>query len=239
MARSRRASAFARLTAKAHSARERFDFMFQELRERICLLQYPPGEALSEEALAREFGVSRTPIRRVLGRLEAAGLVESRHGVGTMVTVIDQVELEQVYTLRMRLAELMGELDPRCATAEELATLRGLIDRCEALRDAPSEPEFCRINMAFNQLLITLIGNSALRDVTEQLYYRSSRFFLYALPGMDFPEEIEIFRGEMAEILTALERSDLRAVAFHRRNHIANSYYRIIRDRHDPETEAD
>lgn len=216
-----------RRTASSESARDRSERMFLELRERICLLHYPPGELLSEQALAEEFGVSRTPIRKVLGRLEGAGLVESRHGVGTVVTVIDPVELEEVYAFRMRLSELMGELNPRLPEPEELAHLRDLIRRCEALREAPEEPAFCRINMAFNQALIALIGNSALREVTEQLYYRAARFFLHALPVMDFREEIEIFRLEMMEILNALERGDLRGAGFHRRNHIAHSLHRM------------
>lgn len=211
----------------SETARDRSERMYLELRERICLLLYPPGELLGEQALAEEFGVSRTPIRKVLGRLEGEGLVESRHGVGTVVTVIDPVELEQVYALRMRLAELMGELSPRAPTAEELERLRGLVDRCERLRGAADGPEFCRINMAFNQGLIALIGNSALREATERLYYRTARFFLHALPGMDFEEEIGIFGLEMQEILGALERGDFRGAGFHRRNHIAHSFYRM------------
>lgn len=211
----------------SETARDRSERLYLELRERICLLLYPPGELLGEQALAEEFGVSRTPIRKVLSRLEVEGLVESRHGVGTVVTVIDPVELEQVYALRMRLAELLGELSPRPPSEAELARLRALIGRCEQLRSAPDGPEFCRINMAFNQALIALIGNSALREVTERLYYRTARFFLHALPTMDFLEEIEIFRLEMLEILGTLERGDFRGAGFHRRNHIAHSFYRM------------
>ncbi|MEZ5475956.1 MAG: GntR family transcriptional regulator [Thiolinea sp.] len=47
------------------------------MRRRICLLDYPPNTRLREEDLASEFGVSRTPLRRVLGHLESEGLVKS------------------------------------------------------------------------------------------------------------------------------------------------------------------
>lgn len=220
-------TAMRRRSTGAERARDRSERMYLELRERICLLLYPPGQVLGEQALAEEFGVSRTPIRKVLGRLEGEGLVESRHGVGTVVTVIDPVELAQVYALRMRLAELMGELDPRRPSAEEFDRLRALLHRCDQLRALPDGPEFCRVNMAFNEALIALIGNSALREVTERLYYRTSRFFLHALPAMDFAQEIEIFRQEMIEIIAALERGDFRGAAFHRRNHIAHSLHRM------------
>src|SRR3954466_8788246 len=94
------------------SVRERFERIYSILRDRICLLDYAPGSHLSEEELAQEFEVSRTPVRRVLARLEAAGLVPSVHGVGTMVTDVDIEELQQVYHLRLELALLIGKLSP-------------------------------------------------------------------------------------------------------------------------------
>src|SRR3546814_2838391 len=57
-------------------AQERFARIYHALRDRICLLEYPPGLRLSEEEIAQEFDVSRTPVRRVLARLESEGLVE-------------------------------------------------------------------------------------------------------------------------------------------------------------------
>ncbi|MES0003461.1 GntR family transcriptional regulator [Mesorhizobium sp. M0051] len=76
------------------------------MRDRICLLDYTPGSRLSEEELAREFDTSRTPVRRVLARLESEGLVESVHGVGTIITDPDIQELVQIYHLRLELAPL-------------------------------------------------------------------------------------------------------------------------------------
>ncbi|TMV57858.1 GntR family transcriptional regulator, partial [Thioclava sp. BHET1] len=48
---------------EADGVRARFDKMYHEIRMGICLLDFPPGTKLSEEALARDFGVSRTPLR--------------------------------------------------------------------------------------------------------------------------------------------------------------------------------
>ena len=90
------------------AARERYERIYAILRTRICLLDYPPGQRLREEDLAEEFHVSRTPLRRVLGRLEDEGLLRSVHGVGTIVTDIDIDGLQQVYQLRVELAELVN-----------------------------------------------------------------------------------------------------------------------------------
>jgi DNA-binding GntR family transcriptional regulator len=88
----------------------RYKAIYNEIRDRICLLQYPPGMMLSENQLASEFGVSRTPIRRVLQRLEFEGLVVSKQGIGTLVTIVDLQYLKEVYALRLKLSELAGEL---------------------------------------------------------------------------------------------------------------------------------
>ncbi len=112
-------------------AKKRFDRIYRILRDRICLLDYPPGTRLSEEELAKEFATSRTPVRRVLGRLESEGLVEARHGVGTIVTDVELEDVAQVYHLRMELAVLIGRLSPIARTQDDLRRIRTLIERCE------------------------------------------------------------------------------------------------------------
>ena len=57
--------------AERSTARARSERIYRSLRDRICLLDYPPGARLSEEELAAEFAISRTPLRKVLARLEA------------------------------------------------------------------------------------------------------------------------------------------------------------------------
>ncbi|MFA5595873.1 MAG: GntR family transcriptional regulator, partial [Trueperaceae bacterium] len=102
------------------------DHIYLELRERIAVLTYPPGTALSETKLAEEFGVSRTPIRQVLQRLEFDGLVEAKHGIGTIVAAIDFMYLKQVYALRLKLITLIAELSPMHAPAGDLVILEDL-----------------------------------------------------------------------------------------------------------------
>ncbi len=212
-------------------ARNRFVALHGLLRARICLLQYPPGSVLAEEQLAAEFGVSRTPIRRVLAHLEADGLVETRHGVGTVVTDPDLDTLRQIYQLRMRLAELIGELEPLARLQSDLdrvsVILRGLDDLSR--QPAPDAAAFAKLNMAFTDELMAAIGNNALREVSARLYYQTARLVLKRIGQLDLLQEIETFRQEVRDILAAMERGDMRAVGFIRRNHIAMSFDRMSR----------
>ena len=214
-------------TQPSSAARERFDHLYHTLRNRICLLDYPPGIRLREEALAREFGVSRTPIRRVLGWLESQGLLKSVQGVGTIVTDIDVEALLQVYHLRMELAELIGKLSPIEPDNETVELFRTLDRRGRHLRREPDPRKFAELNMDFFHALMRLIGSEPLREISERLYYQTTRIWLKSISGLDLAEEVRIFSREITEVLSAVEIGDLQAVGYVRRSHISMSLTRL------------
>jgi DNA-binding GntR family transcriptional regulator len=202
-------------------ARERFERIYNTIRDRICLIEYEPGKRLAEEDLAREFGVSRTPVRRVLARLESEGLLESRHGVGTFVIDVDLDALLPIYRLRMELAGLMGKLDPLPRSAEDLARVRALLGRCDELIKSPDPKAYARLNMDFFYELAAMIGNAPLREISERLYFLTNRAWLRAAPHLDLAGEVTVFRREVADILAAMELGDWESVGFIRRSHIS------------------
>jgi DNA-binding GntR family transcriptional regulator len=219
-------------------ARERSERIYTIIRDRICLLEYPPGQRLSEEELAREFAVSRTPVRRVLTRLESEGMVKIVHGVGTIVTDPDLEQVAQIYHLRLELAVLTGRLSPIPRSSEDLARVRALIARCDQIAARPDHTDFARLNMDFFSEITAMTGNAPLRDVSERLYFQASRIVLKLLPELNLIEEFAFFRQEMAEILAAMEINDLESVGHLRRAHISMSFQRIQRylRSHPPET---
>jgi DNA-binding GntR family transcriptional regulator len=208
-------------------SRERFERIYKVIRDRICLLEYGPGARLAEEELAQEFGVSRTPIRSVLSRLEGEGLLQSRHGVGTFVTDVDIEALTQVFQLRMELAVLLGKLDPIARLPADIERVRGLLRRCDALTGELDPKEFARVNMDFSQELAAMTGNQPLREISERLYYLTTRIWLKSVTRLNLADEIAVFRREMADILAAMEIGDLEAVGHIRRSHISMSFNRM------------
>jgi DNA-binding GntR family transcriptional regulator len=210
-------------------SRERHERIYRTIRDRICLLEYEPGLKLSEVDLAREFGVSRTPVRAVLSRLEAEGLLESRHGVGTFVTDVDIEALMPVYALRMELAELIGKLDPVPPSQADVARVRKLLARCDGMLDDPDPKAYARINMEFFHALSAMTGNQPLRDISERLYFLTHRIWLKSVPRLDLRDELVVFRREVADTLAAMEINDLEAVGHIRRSHISMSVKRMRR----------
>jgi DNA-binding GntR family transcriptional regulator len=210
-------------------SRERFERLYRTIRDRICLFEYPPGGRLSEAELAQEFFTSRTPVRRVLARLEADGLIEARHGVGHFVTSPQLDEVTQLYQLRMELAVLMGRLTPIPRSKEDLERIRGLIARCDALSEKPEYKAFSRLNMDFFSEISAMTGNTPLREISERLYFLTSRIWLQMMPKLDLVEEFAYFRREMEEVLAAVEIGDLETVGHIRRVHISMSFVRMMR----------
>ena len=210
-------------------SRERFERLYRTLRDRICLFEYPPGGRLSEEELAEEFSISRTPVRRVLGRLEAEGLIEARHGVGHFVTSVRLEELAQIFQLRMELAVLIGRLSPVPRAPEDLDRIRALIARCDALSREPEYRALSRLNMDFFLEIAAMTGNAPLREISERLYFQTSRIWLLMMPRLNLAEEFANFRREMEDVLAAAETGDLEAVGHIRRAHISMSLARMRR----------
>lgn len=200
--------------------------IFETLRDRICLLDYPPGTILREAALAKEFGISRTPIRAVLQRLEHGSLVTVRDGVGTIVTDLDRAELNDIYEMRLKIAELIGVLSPRKITPADETLAIGLLKRARQLVTNYSASEYWQINHAQHALIADLIGNSVLREVWDQLYYRSARFW-YREASNTPDGVVQDLVAELGEITRAFRARDTVAVGYIQRNFIAFGFARL------------
>lgn len=202
--------------------------IYKVLRERICLLYYPPGEALREETLAEEFGVSRTPIRRALHRLEFEGLVSISRGSGTIVTTIDLKQLKDIYALRLKLTELVGELSPSRISEDKIQKLETLLEESKQMHERPGDVrEMGRIYNDFHSVMLNVIGNLALRRISDQLFHQTARVWLQILPDLNWQEEVDMVVDEIGSVIEALRDDDMKRVARIRYKHMAMLLQRV------------
>jgi DNA-binding GntR family transcriptional regulator len=212
--------------AEKNGKRVKLESIYVALRDRICLLDYPPGTILREAELAAEFGVSRTPIRTVLQRLAYGGLVESRDGVGTIVTSLTVEELRDIYELRLKIAELIGQLSPKPCGPAEVAAAAALRARAEKLARDFDLIGYWRINHDLHLLIGSLIGNVALRHMWDHFYFQVARIW-YAL-AKEIAEDVSAsLVNELTEIHHAIIEGDLVAVGYIERNYIAFGLRRV------------
>ena len=207
--------------------RQRFDTIYKALRQRIVLLEYPPGTRLDVAALADEFDVSRTPIRTVIQRLEAEGLAITRHGVGTAVTDVDVAQVRDVWLFRIGLAEMIGRLGPkpgRSAVTEQLDRMRAA---CAALTPDTPTRAFARVDVRLHDFKCNLIGNAMLRRTYDEMYYRSVRAWFQFMPDLDFEIERAALLEDITQTTKAVRRGDVAAVGFITRNAVSEGLYRL------------
>ncbi|MDD3827769.1 MAG: GntR family transcriptional regulator [Anaerolineae bacterium] len=203
--------------------------IYDELRTRITLLRYPPGTALSENVLAQEFGVSRTPIRRILQQLEFEGLVETKRGIGTIVTTIDLKLLKDVYALRKKLHEVTGELCPVVHASErDLEAISDLCRQVAETRTHYAPQTLARLYNTFQEKMLDLISNEPLRRVSEILYYQTARLWLQLLPELNWADEVDYVVDEVTQVVDALRARDMRTVGQIRCRHLAMNLNRML-----------
>jgi DNA-binding GntR family transcriptional regulator len=107
---------------------------YERVRAAIVESRYPPGQRLVEQRLAEELGLSRTPVREALRRLEAEGLVVSERNRGAMVRPLSATEVIDLYGLRIRLESYGVEVATERATEAELGELVAAADGFSAVR---------------------------------------------------------------------------------------------------------
>lgn len=211
-------------------AKKRLDKIYQTIRTRICLLKYKPNQRLSEETLAKEFNVSRTPVRSVLNRLESEGLVQSRHGAGTFVTDVNFEELVHVYRLRAELAGVIGKLDPVKPTQKQVQQLRDIAAKCASVPRARNPKQaFAQVNIDFFKIFVSMIANIPLRQTIERLFYQSQRIWLTVMPDDDVIKETRLFHTEILDTAAAAETGRMKNVGKLNQKHILHSLARLRR----------
>jgi DNA-binding GntR family transcriptional regulator len=149
------------------------------IRQAIIDGRLPPGRRLKEEVLARELGISRTPVREALLMLQAEGLVDAAPNRGAAVRAHSVEDLDDLYQLR---ALLEGYSTRRAASRlpdEAIRTLRESCERFDALLDDGADmSELVKENLVFHQTILESSGSARLVAMVRQvielpLVYRS------------------------------------------------------------------
>lgn len=196
------------------------DSIFEKIRNRICLLDYPPGTVLRESKLAAEFGVSRTPIRSVIQQLAHGGLVESRDGVGTLVTELSFSEIRDIYSMRIKIAECIGQMNPREITEDIKLSAHELQQRASLLTQQFNIVDYWLVNHDQHNLIAQIIGNSALRQMWDHFYFLVARIW-YEFARTD-PENIaDTLVSETTEVARALDQGNAIALGLVQSNYIS------------------
>lgn len=215
-----------RLSAIAlNSYRPLRDLVFESLKEAILLQQLHPGERLIELELAEELGVSRTPVREAIRRLEQEGLVVMLPRKGAYVAGISLKDIHEVYEIRAALEALALELAAKYITAEELEELKRQVHQEEVMTESNRLNEIIFIDSSFHDLIYQYARNSRLTQFVEILQEQFKRF--RSLP-LGNSARSNTALEEHQQIVEALACHDSVRAAKLAREHIANAENALI-----------
>jgi DNA-binding GntR family transcriptional regulator len=201
------------------------------IREAILEGRIGPGERLKEETIARDLGLSRTPVREALLLLQGEGLVESSPNRGATVRAYGADEIDEMYQLR---AVLEGYAARRAAVriqTDDLIRLEASNERFAALCEDGETVDLMRENLVFHTTVLDAAQSMRLADMVRTvieipLVYRS--FFWYS------PEQREMSLRHHTQLVRALaahdeERSEMiwKEHVFEARDHLV-AYVRNI-----------
>lgn len=174
------------------------DAVYATLHEAILQGLLPPGARLGEEELGALLGVSRTPIREALFRLETEHLAVRIQRRGLEVRRITPQEIREVYEVRHNLSTLAMQLAAPRLTTADIARLRWINDQLGEAYASGDVRAAIALGDDFHNLLINASGNTVLLQILEQLRVRIRRFpgFTYQQPG----RSDEIIREHLAMI---------------------------------------
>jgi DNA-binding GntR family transcriptional regulator len=190
------------------------------LRSAITSGLVGPGESLIEEHVARQFGISRTPVREALLRLEAEGLASRVPRRGLVVRTVSEREILEGYTVRAHLDSLAAHLAATEASPVEIAQLRWLNQRLAESIPSGDVLEMSNRTNAFHLALARAAHNGVLLQFAEQMqdWVKHLGLKTYTQPGRP-----QASLAEHEQLLLAIERHDPDAAEQIAREHMANA----------------
>ena len=190
--------------------------VYRRIRADIMSLRIPPDTRVSVDSLAREFGVSQTPVREALSMLEANGLVSKRHFAGYATSPrMDRAQLDDLFEFRLLIEPHAARKAAEAMTATDMASLA-------SGELASSHDGFADMDTEFHRLIAQGAGNHLIADSLARLHIHVHIFR-------------SCFRSEIAEeavhehdaIIAAIRARDGAVAEAAMRRHIERSYGRL------------
>jgi DNA-binding GntR family transcriptional regulator len=198
----------------------------ERLRERIFSHELKPGAWIDEQAIAEQYGISRTPLREALKVLAAEGLVTLKPRRGCYVTEISERDLDEIFSVMSLLEGQCARDATLHASDTQLATIKTLHEELEAAARLDDINAYFEANQAFHHQLQSVAGNRWLQQVIEDLrkVIKLSRHHSLFSDG-----RLEQSLAEHRDILAAMLARDAAGAEAAMRTHIGSGRQALAR----------
>lgn len=185
-----------------------YEQIYQTIKKLIFEGAYKPGERLYEAKIAKEFNVSRSPVREAVRAIEKEGLLVLNDKQQLEVYKPSLEDVKEIYQCRGGLESLAVKLATERATDQELMELEGVLTQTHQviqIRDENKE-EIVKCNTRFHELILEMSGNKRLQRLLNEL---SALNYFYRVLNLDTEERKQIIYEEHLGIFKAMNERDL------------------------------
>lgn len=197
------------------------DAVYKKLKNAIRKRYIKQGSQLVEVALAQQLGVSRTPVRSAIKRLEVEGLVNSIPNRGAFVITPTSREIEETFLVRIELECMAARLTSAIITPDQVAELNKLIETESQIFDKTNLDEYDVINASLHMKIAEFSGNNVLYSYVKELLDRTRIYLILFDPF--FKLEISPTITSHQAIVDALEEGSAQKAEEAVRAHLQNS----------------
>ncbi len=208
------------------------DVVFNTLRDAILKGELKPGERLMEIQLAEQLGVSRTPIREAIRKLELEGLVLMIPRKGAEVAKISEKNLRDVLEVRRSLEELATELACQRITDEQIAELENAQQKFVEAVEVGDATQIADTDEAYHDVIYRATNNDRLVQILNNL---REQMYRYRLEYIKDESKRQILIVEHDQILKAIKNRHVEEARRSMREHIDNQEITILQNIRDQE----
>lgn len=209
--------------------------VFKEIERGILSGEFDEGEALVEQRLSDELGVSRTPVREALRQLELEGLIKTVPNKGAIVIGVSEKDIEDIYTIRIRVEGLASRWAAEHITKAELKALHDVVDLQEFYAEKGDYDQVWQLDTRFHAILYDACQSRPMKHML-------SVFHNYITRARELSVKAEgrarLSVAEHRELLVAINAHDSDKAEELTALHIINAKDNLLRSLQVKETEA-
>lgn len=203
------------------------DVVFKTLRQAILTGEFMPGERLMEISLANRLGVSRTPVREAIRKLELEGLVVMIPRKGAAVARITVSDLKDVLEVRCHLEEFAASIACERIDDEEIQELTVALKAFEDAIKVKNLKLIAERDVEFHDVIFKATKNKRLLQIINNLREQIYRYRIEYIKDFDYHE---VLVKEHRQIVDAILRGDKEAASQIMRTHIYNQETIVIKN---------
>ena len=194
--------------------------VFSELENAILTGELKPGDALTEMRLSTALGVSRTPVREAIGQLELEGLAKYIPNRGAVVIGVSEKDIEDIYTIRMRIEGLAAHWAAQNISPAECKTLENIVSLQRFYLEKGDAMQVWHLDSRFHEAVVLACRSNPMRHMLSSFHHYIKRARRISIENVERARQVV---AEHEAIYNALSEGDADAAEELTVAHIKNA----------------